>query len=551
MQNPKANMIFAAIVVFLLAAGGWLIYKEMNRLPDVLIKQATTLNYGLVSSRKIINKTTSEIKNLERSEDWEFLAPYAERENWSSQIQESNTLIDSASEKYSSAVIPILDTNHNRDEEKLKKLIIEIKTLNKNALEASAFIEKRPNELLDIRNNNTLYYQRSETAIEGARKRISELRSSAKPYAEKHLNKAEDIQSKINAGEDLLAEAEKMFDTITTEYNSDSPDYAVFIDTYNLLTKQTNLIANYTTDTLTLLKELDRSYVKILADQKVTYLITVGRQSWCEVDFCGEGTYYNYPPISVDEETFEYFDNLTQDSIASYGGAFRSSLTLAIPQSRWNELNINYRARMPSSENYAEYWIAKTEIKGYHSYTIIENEQIKTLGMQKVSDTEFWDNYDNLGMALVTKPYGYYESESLNAPEPIGMALVAPPTVENGVATGANQYGQWQHSNGQSFWIYYAQYRFFSDLLGGGYHHSPSSYSSYQNRNRASAYYGRNNEFGTFGSQTYSTRQNGAFYRSNPNISKSILTGNTDKTASSVRGAGSSNRGKGPGAGGK
>ena len=120
MQNPKANMIFAAIVVFLLAAGGWLIYKEMNRLPDVLIKQATTLNYGLVSSRKIINKTTSEIKNLERSEDWELLAPYAERENWSSQIQESNTLIDSASEKYSSAVIPILDTNHNRDEEKLK-----------------------------------------------------------------------------------------------------------------------------------------------------------------------------------------------------------------------------------------------------------------------------------------------------------------------------------------------------------------------------------------------------------------------------------------------
>ena len=106
--------------------------------------------------------------------------------------------------------------------------------------------------------------------------------------------------------------------------------------------------------------------MKVLADQKVTYFVTVARESWCEGDFCGNGTYYKYPPISVDEETFEYFDNLTQDSIASYGGVFSSSLTLNIPRSRWSELKINYKSRMSSSENYAAYWIASTEIRGYH-----------------------------------------------------------------------------------------------------------------------------------------------------------------------------------------
>lgn len=551
MQNSKENMVFASIVAFIVVVGGWLIYKEMTRLPDFLTKQATTLNYSLVSSRSNIDKETSETKNLERSDDWEFLAPYAEREIWSNQTEESNTLIDAASEKYNSFVIPILDTDHNRDEKKLTQLIVEIKALNKKALEASVFIKNRTRELLDVRENEKLYYQRSESSIEGDRKRISELKSIAKTYTENHTNKKEDIQGKINIGADLLAEAETMFDTITAEKESDAPDYAVLIDTYNQLVTQTKSIDVYTKESLSLLKELDRSYVKVLADQKVTYFVTVARESWCEGDFCGKGTYYKYPPISVDEETFEYFDNLTQDSIASYGGAFSSSLTLDIPRSRWNELKINYKSRMPSSENYAAYWIVSTEIKGYHSYTIIENENIETLGMQRVSDAEFWQNYDNLGMALVTKPYGYYESESLLSPEPVGMALIAPPTIENGNASGANQYGQWQQSNGQSFWVYYLQYRMFSSVLGGGYQYNSSTYNNYSNRNRSTPYYGRNNEFGTYGSQTYSANKNGTFYRSNPNVSKSILTGNTNRATSSVRGAGSSSRGKGPGAGGK
>ena len=551
MHNSKGNMAFASIVAFIVVVGGWLLYKEMTSLPDFLIKQATTLNYSLVSSRSNIDKETSETKQLENSEDWTFFAPYAERENWFQKTLKAKELIDTAFATYKSSVTPILETDHNRDEKKLTQLLVEIKALNNNALDASSFIKKRAKELFDARENETLYYQRSDSAIKEDQERITELNSFARIYADNHKNKTEDIQEKIDAGKQRLNDAKIAFDTITAQKESDAPDYAVLIDTYNQLVTQTKNIADYTTESLSLLEELDRSYVKVLADQKITYFVTVARESWCEGDFCGKGTYYKYPPISVDEETFEYFDNLTQDSIASYGGAFSSNLTLDIPRSRWNELKINYKSRMPSSENYAAYWIASTEIKGYHSYTIIENENIKTLGMQRVSDAEFWQNYDNLGMALVTKPYGYYESESLLSPEPVGMALIAPPTIENGNASGANQYGHWQQSNGQSFWVYYLQYRMFSSALGGGYRYNSSTYNNYSNRNRSSPYYGRNNEFGTYGSQTYSANKNGTFYRSNPNVSKSILTGNTNRATSSVRGAGSSSRGKGPGAGGK
>ncbi|MEQ3764086.1 MAG: hypothetical protein ABNH15_13585 [Alcanivorax sp.] len=551
MHNSKLNLIFASFVAAIIAVGGWLIYKEMTRLPDFLTQQATVLNSNLQNSQNIINREKLEAKKLESGEGWHFLAPYADRENWPSQIQKSNNLINEATAKYNSLVIPILDKNHNRDVNKLYQLIIEIKALNKKSIEASAFIKKRAEELIDARDNKAMYYQRSITLIDESRKTTSELISIARTYAENHKNKTEDIESKIKTGTDLLAKTETMFDAIATEYKSTAPNYAAFIDTYNQLTKQTSRTATYKKDTVALLEELDRSYVKVLADQKVTYFVTVARESWCEGDFCGNGTYYKYPPISVDEETFEYFDNLTQDSIASYGGVFSSSLTLNIPRSRWSELKINYKSRMSSSENYAAYWIASTEIRGYHSYTIIENEKTETLGMQRVSDTEFWGNYDNLGMALVTKPFGYYESESLHTPEPVGMALIAPPTMENGNASGANQYGHWQQSNGQSFWVYYFRYRMFSNMLGGGYQYNSSTYNNYSNRNRSTPYYGRDKEFGTYGSQTYSTNKNGAFYRSNPNISKSILTGNTSRATPSVRGAGSSSRGKGPGAGGK
>ena len=73
-------------------------------------------------------------------------------------------------------------------------------------------------------------------------------------------------------------------------------------------------------------------------------------------------------------------------------------------------------------------------------------------------------------MALVTKPIGYFESEAIKTPEPVGLATVAKPEMVDGVAKGSNQYGEWRRdSSGNSFWFYYSMYRILGDFGPGRY----------------------------------------------------------------------------------
>src|SRR5690606_30677764 len=110
----------------------------------------------------------------------------------------------------------------------------------------------------------------------------------------------------------------------------------------------------------------------------------------------------------------------------------------------------------------------------------------------------------NLGMALFTKPLGYYEEDSLTTAEPPGMGLIEEPVVVDGIATGSNQYGEWRESNGQSFWFYYAMYRLYGDLAGPrGY--SYQDWRAYRDSPRGRPFYGRENQWGSYGPYTYSS----------------------------------------------
>jgi len=76
---------------------------------------------------------------------------------------------------------------------------------------------------------------------------------------------------------------------------------------------------------------------------------------------------------------------------------------------------------------------------------------------------------------------------------------------------GDSKYGRWNRdSSGQSFWVFYGQYRLISDLLGGGriYRGSYDTYNNYRTQGRP--YYGPRNQYGTGGSITKA--QNPNFY---------------------------------------
>jgi hypothetical protein len=77
----------------------------------------------------------------------------------------------------------------------------------------------------------------------------------------------------------------------------------------------------------------------------------------------------------------------------------------------------------------------------------------------QVSEATYDSEKNDLGMAIEHKAAGKYDNEAERVAQPAGFAYIAP------VAVGRNQYGYWDHSGGQEFWVWYGQYALMRDLL--------------------------------------------------------------------------------------
>ncbi|HUP05053.1 MAG TPA: hypothetical protein VMU19_13750 [Bryobacteraceae bacterium] len=111
---------------------------------------------------------------------------------------------------------------------------------------------------------------------------------------------------------------------------------------------------------------------------------------------------------------------------------------------------------------------------------------------------------NDLGMAIAHKSLGQYDSEAEKVAQPAGFAYMATP------AQGSNQYGYWDHRNGQSFWVFYGQYALLRDLLFR-HDYRPiergdwDSYRDYQTRGQT--YYGHDEGGQRYGTQGSATQQ--------------------------------------------
>lgn len=280
---------------------------------------------------------------------------------------------------------------------------------------------------------------------------------------------------------------------------------------------------------------------------RVDYFVDVVRVSWDEASDWPTEHEVTFSR-QVDESVYEYYDALTLDTIASYVTSWGSSLDVKIERSKWDAISISPKDSWPSySDDQAEFYVSNTYTKTYHKYLVVENAEKKETDWQNVSEEVFFSNEENLGLTLVSKTYGMYEEETIKTAIPMGLEYIASPKMENGQPTGSNQYGFW--NNG--FWNWYGQYRFMTDILGGnGY--SYNDWNSYNRRNKSSPYYGDDDQYGTYGSSTYTGRYNNSEYtRRNPNIRNEAKTSRRSSADVSLRNAGPTNRGKGPGGSGK
>lgn len=503
--NKYKNVLFSSLVFIFLTT----LLSGCSGLPDNLLREYELMEKRLDGNEAQIKQRESDFKALSSHKEWSFIEPYLKAEQWHTQFKTALDEHKLAKKLYDNELSDVESDNDPKDVAKFTQLIDKFNSHMIASLAATTYSQRRLNFLVQTRDTADEKHTKSgeiRTHLLSLQKDFSSKSSKA---TNDYPLKKDDLAKKVADLQALIDVAHSHYDVLDNEFQSRNDiNYARFGDAYVSLTKSDKGIKKYKTKNDAIIDQLYKSYVRILQDQRIEYYVEIGRATWCEGEYCGSGNEMTYPASRVDSKVFNYYDTLTLGSIAKFRNSWGTDkFTLNVPNNMWKGLRISYKRSFPSSHDYAEYWVKNTFTRTFHKYTEIVNNKVTKKDWVKVNEDNYWTNSESVGMAVLTKPYGYYESDSIRDAQPAGISTVAKPIMRNGVATGSNQYGEWRTSNGQSIWFYYAMYRMFNDYVG------PNRYS-----------YNRYNTYQT----TRHTRRQG-----------------------SVRGAGSSYRSRGPSGGGK
>ncbi|MCI5051497.1 MAG: hypothetical protein MRY57_04265 [Candidatus Pacebacteria bacterium] len=209
--------------------------------------------------------------------------------------------------------------------------------------------------------------------------------------------------------------------------------------------------------------------------------------------------------------------------------------------------------------------------KYQHQYSIVNNGEVTTQWVD-VNEAVYEKNLENMLMDLESKPLCYFQSEKTTAPAPAGMNMVGNPKYGNWKDKDGNSITEEQaRSNpGNSFWHYYGQYMFWSNLMwgpnyrGGGYAYNDyGGYNTHRSRDRNTAYYGGSGSSRKYGSSGAVTKRSSTYSRASfgrsGGVASARSTVRSNKSARSSQSrsssnrsrSGSSRRGGGSGRGGK
>ncbi len=526
---------------------------------DNLVERAKRYEKNITKNRNTVNKNDSLFDvYLTKSK----ISNYAKKENLDKNFVEANTKLDKAKKIYDTEVKPLLDKNESKSESILKNKLNEIFKLYVSADSLSQVPQKRMVYLTNINDNFDQFKNDTEAKLGSSTSVVNSDEEFAKRYYSTYPDKKTTIDKDLNKNKSLLNTMETEKNSIDSEYTkySNKSEYNLtkIGDSYNKINELNKAITAQDKYIRSHLKELDKSYSKILKDMKPKFYIEVGRSSWDSYSDYGSDHEINYPWVEVDEKTFKYFDELPNNTtIAKETSSGKGAPKVYVDKSYWNKLKVDHKYKYPKGDDDSEYWVNNTKIEYYHLYIIENNGVRKDTSWEKVSEKFFNSNLNNMGMSIISKPIGLFDDEATKQASPAGMAYV-----------GNSNYGEWKKdSNGETFWSFYGKYMFFNQLLGG-YNYRRYEYDDYnRNYRNRKPYYGSRNQtsYGTRGTRyvnsasyrnstynkKYGSNSSSSFSRNNIKKSYSTRSTSSTRSQSSSSRTGSSRRGGGPSRGGK
>ncbi|MFA5926544.1 MAG: hypothetical protein WCT32_04790 [Patescibacteria group bacterium] len=499
-----------------------------------------------------IQTETTKFVNLKQSPAskaaWAFLAPYAEKERWEDHFGTAQRTLEAAKKEYQEA-LDLLNNNRTEDEQTLRTKVRSITDELRTAADEARHASERSSFLSEARDHAVAKETQAKAEATKVRVMYESLVGAITKAKRDFTNKKTDLEQRRQAAEKVCLECEKARDTALASLHQRLPDYALFGDSCTTVSAKLAQFTDGDRDLRKRLGQLGRSYAKILVDMRVEYYVQVVRVSWDENSDWETEHEHVYQPVKVDREVYEYFrtnyderqdDGNDSDWIADTTDGGSSTNTIQCDQVKWNALNINpgesWESGWLGGDNYANFYVHDMPVKCFHKYTIVENG--KRHEVEEEVSEEFFDEYDDdLGMEIVSKPYGLYEDEKITEPAPPGMAEV-----------GDFHYGHWQGTGNGRYWTWYDRWNFYCDLVQPRYHYTYVEWDTWSDDYRGErGYYGPANAK----VDRYGTRSQYAL--SNPRYASSywVRSGEHRFQMSSIRSAGGSFRAGGPGGGGK
>jgi len=273
----------------------------------------------------------------------------------------------------------------------------------------------------------------------------------------------------------LRGEASTLLGIVIFEFQSKSPDYDILGSASDRIHEiMTSSIPAAIQKLHQELKELNSGWEKQIADLKIVYHYWASYGDYSDCDLCGDDR--------EAEMSQADYDGLVLYAASSWGN----------PASKWqNEKWTSYRADAK--------WIDEAY---FVRYRVVSDDGTETLGEWEKVDEAFYEKHlDDVGMSVASKPKGSYASETNRTMSPPGYNMV-----------GNQHYGEWKTgSDGQSFWEFYGRYALMRNLMWGpGYH--PMYFDDYNtwdrtyrrpgSANHGKRYYGKKDQFGTYGSRS-------------------------------------------------
>jgi hypothetical protein len=496
------------------------------KLPQHLHEQVEEMPKRLETARGKVASSRQTFDSVIKSQEYKtFLATYDTKEKWVEKFSQAIEKVDTADRVYKTRIEPIMKENKPESEKEATNLILAFNTLLKEADTLSDYPGNRMARLEEAKEHSSQMIAQARTQWKATKSVHDEIASVTKKAATDFPAKKDDIATRMSPFNRLYDTSNKCIESAEKEFKSNKPDYSVLADSCTTVEKN---LGEYQTKSVELkekLAELGRSYSKTLVDMNVDYYVVIGRTDWDEWAEFDNDSDYTFAPVKVDASVYQQWEQL---------GNTGNDVSVSEEQVTAFGLDPNEN----QSSGSREFWLSDLQEKYFHKYLVVENGQKSTSDWEEVTEAFFDEHEYDLGMDIVSKPYGLYEDEVIDEAAPPGIAYV-----------NNSRYGHWKDDgHGNSFWEWYGQYAFYRDMLGGPqpYYYSRTEWNDWHRNYRGEEpYYGPNKEkrdrYGV-GSVYINSRYGNSNW---------VMTGGYNRQMDSVRSAGGSFRAGGPGGGGK